>query len=117
MASYVKATPAFNLSMCQRFDVTQLEFDGRTDSILHPYDRKDRRHMEYLVDRGTYADVPVGKIIATFRDSCLEFSRQIASAAAISLVRQGPACANGFVLAADFDSSDRPDMATASPRS
>jgi hypothetical protein len=26
--------------------------------------------MEYLVDRGTYADVPVGKIIATFRDSC-----------------------------------------------
>ena len=67
---FVKATPAFNLSMCQRFDVTPLEFDGRSDSILHPYDRKDRRHMEYLVDRGTYADVPVEKIIATFRESC-----------------------------------------------
>jgi hypothetical protein len=26
--------------------------------------------MEYLLDRGTYADVPVQKIIATFRDSC-----------------------------------------------
>ena len=26
--------------------------------------------MEYLVDRGTYADVPVEKIIATFRESC-----------------------------------------------
>jgi transglutaminase-like putative cysteine protease len=67
---FVKATPAFNLSMCQRFDVTPLEFDGHSDSILHPYDRKDRRHMEYLVYRGTYADVPVEKIIATFRESC-----------------------------------------------
>jgi transglutaminase-like putative cysteine protease len=67
---FVKATPAFNLGMCQRFDVTPLEFDGHRDSILHPYDRKERRHMEYLVDRGTYADVPVEKIIATFRESC-----------------------------------------------
>jgi transglutaminase-like putative cysteine protease len=67
---FVKATPAFNLSMCQRFDVTPLEFDGHSDSILHPYDRKDRRHMEYLVYRGTYTDVPVEKIIATFRESC-----------------------------------------------
>ncbi len=67
---FVKATPAFNLGMCQRFDVTPLEFDGHRDSILHPYDRKERRHMEYLVDRGTYADVPVAKIIATFRESC-----------------------------------------------
>jgi transglutaminase-like putative cysteine protease len=67
---FVKATPAFNLSMCQRFDVTPLEFDGHSDSILHPYDRKDRRHMEYLVDRGTYADVPVEEIIATFHESC-----------------------------------------------
>jgi transglutaminase-like putative cysteine protease len=67
---FVKATPAFNLSMCQRFDVMPLEFDGHNDSILHPYDRKDRRHMEYLLDRGTYADVPVEKIIATFRESC-----------------------------------------------
>ena len=67
---FIKATPAFNLSMCQRFDVMPLEFDGRNDSILHPYDRNDRRHMEYLTDRGTYADVPVEKIIATFRESC-----------------------------------------------
>lgn len=67
---FVKATPAFNLSMCKRFDVMPLEFDGYNDSILHPYDRKDRRHMEYLSDRGTFADVPVEKIIATFRESC-----------------------------------------------
>jgi transglutaminase-like putative cysteine protease len=67
---FVKATPAFNLSMCTRFDVLPLEFDGRTDSILQPYDRNDRRHMEYLMDRGTFADVPVEQIIATFREAC-----------------------------------------------
>jgi transglutaminase-like putative cysteine protease len=67
---FVKATPAFNLSMCERFDVMPLEFDGRNDSILHPYDARSRRHMEYLTDRGTYADVPVDDIIATFREVC-----------------------------------------------
>ena len=44
---FVKATPAFNLSMCERFGVMPLEFDGRNDSIFHPYDRNDRRRMEY----------------------------------------------------------------------
>lgn len=66
---FVKATPAFNLSMCERFDVKPLEFDGRNDSIFHPYDRNDRRHMEYLKDRGTFADVPADQIIATFREN------------------------------------------------
>lgn len=66
---FVKATPAFNLSMCERFGVMPLEFDGRNDSIFHPYDKDDRRHMEYILDRGTYADVPVEIILATFRES------------------------------------------------
>lgn len=67
---FVKATPAFNLSMCERFGVMPLEFDGRNDSIFHPYDRNDRRHMEYVMARGTFADVPAEKIIATLRESC-----------------------------------------------
>lgn len=65
---FVKATPAFNLSMCERFGVLPLEFDGRDDSIFHPYDKDDRRHMEYVLDRGTYADVPFDTVIATFRE-------------------------------------------------
>ena len=67
---FVKATPAFNLSMCERFDVMPLEFDGRNDSIFHPYDRSDRRHMEYLTYHGTFADVPVEEIIASLREHC-----------------------------------------------
>jgi len=34
----VKATPAFDLALCQRHNVTPLEFDGREDSIFHPHD-------------------------------------------------------------------------------
>ncbi len=67
---FVKATPAFNLSLCERFGVLPLEFDGRTDSIFHPYDRQDRRHMEYVRYLDTYADVPVEDIQATFRHHC-----------------------------------------------
>lgn len=67
---FVKATPAFNLSMCERFGVLPLEFDGRTDSIFHPYDRDDRPHMEYVNYRGTYAGVPVDEILTAFREHC-----------------------------------------------
>ncbi len=64
---WVKATPAFNLSMCERFRVKPLEFDGREDSLLHSFDEDDRRHMEYVGERGTFADVPMEEIVATFR--------------------------------------------------
>ena len=63
---WVKATPAFDRALCDRFGVLPLEFDGRDDSIFHPYDRAGRRHMEYLRDRGVHADVPVADIAATF---------------------------------------------------
>ncbi|HEY3101488.1 MAG TPA: transglutaminase family protein [Methylomirabilota bacterium] len=63
---WVKATPAFDRTLCDRFGVLPLEFDGHTDSIFQPYDRAGRRHMEYLLDRGVHADVPVAEIIATF---------------------------------------------------
>ena len=66
---WVKATPAFNLSLCTRFRVRPLEFDGREDSIFHPFDADNRRHMEYVSDRGPRADVPVEEIQRVFRES------------------------------------------------
>jgi transglutaminase-like putative cysteine protease len=64
---WVKATPAFNVELCRRFRVRPLDFDGRTDSIFHPFDEEDRLHMEYLRDRGSHADVPVAEIMGVFR--------------------------------------------------
>jgi transglutaminase-like putative cysteine protease len=64
---WVKATPAFDRALCDRVGLKPLEFDGKTDSLFHPYDQAGRRHMEYLNDRGTYADVPFDTITAEFR--------------------------------------------------
>ncbi len=60
---WVKATPTFNLSLCEKFRIKPLEFDGAHDAILHPYDRDGRQHMEYVRERGTYADVPLDVIM------------------------------------------------------
>ena len=67
-SKWVKATPAFNLALCSKFRVKPLEFDGRNDSIFHPYDQDARRHMEYVRDRGSFADVPAAEIQQAFRE-------------------------------------------------
>jgi transglutaminase-like putative cysteine protease len=64
---WVKATPAFDLALCRRVGVGPLEFDGQSDSLFQPFDPTGRRHMEYLLDRGTFADVPFEAIQADFR--------------------------------------------------
>lgn len=65
---WVKATPAFNIELCEKFGLKTLEFDGEHDSIYHPFDLEGRRHMEYIHFRGEYADVPIDEIIETFRE-------------------------------------------------
>jgi transglutaminase-like putative cysteine protease len=63
---WVKATPAFNIELCEKFRLKPLEFDGYSDSIYHPFDLDGKKHMEYLRYRGESADVPIDQIIETF---------------------------------------------------
>lgn len=63
---WVKATPAFDIELCARIGLAPLDFDGRTDSIFHPFDRTGKQHMEYLNYRGEYDDVPLARIRETF---------------------------------------------------
>jgi len=62
-----KATPAFNATLCERFGVAPLEFDGSQDALLHPFTGDGSQHMEYVRDRGAYADLPLTEIVDTFR--------------------------------------------------
>jgi hypothetical protein len=64
--AWVKATPAFNIGLCERFRFHPLDFDGRSDSIYHPFDLDGEKHMEYLAYRGEFADVPIDQITETF---------------------------------------------------
>jgi len=63
---WVKATVAFNRRLCEKAKLHPLDFDGRHDSLYHPFDLEGRKHMEYLNDRGTYADVPYDDIVTKF---------------------------------------------------
>ncbi|MFQ5703619.1 MAG: transglutaminase family protein [Gemmatimonadales bacterium] len=63
---WLKATPAFNSSLCERFNVAPLDFDGRDDALLQQFDREGNRYMEYLTDHGQFADLPLDKITAAF---------------------------------------------------
>ncbi|MGB5808896.1 MAG: transglutaminase family protein [Polyangiales bacterium] len=63
---WVKATPAFNIELCEKFRIRPLEFDGTEDSIYHPFDLDGRAHMEYLAFRGEYDEVPLGQMLATY---------------------------------------------------
>lgn len=66
---WVKATPAFDRALCERAGIKPLEFDGESDSLFQPFDQTGRRHMEYLKDRGAFADVPFDTIKAEFLKS------------------------------------------------
>ena len=56
--NWVKATPAFNIELCEHLGVQPMEFDGVNDSIFQQYDEKGEMFMEYLKDYGTFHDVP-----------------------------------------------------------
>ena len=64
---WVKATPAFNIELCQRFGLKPLAFEGREDAIFQPFDLEGRLHMEYLHFRGEFNDVPLQQMADTFR--------------------------------------------------
>ncbi len=60
---WVKATPAFNIELCKKHKVAPLEFNGKDDSIFHPFNTESKQFMEYLDDHGTWADIPVDEIV------------------------------------------------------
>lgn len=61
-----KVTPAFNMELCERFGVKPLIFDGHSDALFHEADASGRRHMEYVRERGLFADAPVDAILDDF---------------------------------------------------
>ena len=63
---WVKASPAFNIELCDHCQLRPIEFDGRADALLPSEDARGRPHMEYLALRGEYDDLPVAAIRETF---------------------------------------------------
>lgn len=63
---WIKASPAFNKELCQRFQVPPLDFDGRKDSIFQTYNSQNEPFMEYVEYHGSFADIPIDSIISAW---------------------------------------------------
>ena len=64
---WVKAAPTFNIELCDKFDVLPTEFDGKTNALFQEFDKRGRKHMEYVRDHGVYPDFPFERVIADFK--------------------------------------------------
>lgn len=60
---WIKATPAFNIELCDKNRIIPVEFDGEHDAVFHRYNRDGKLHIEYLEDLGRqYDDLPLEKL-------------------------------------------------------
>lgn len=55
---WVKATPVFNKSLCEKLNVDSLEFNGEENSVFQSFNKEGNQFMEYLFDYGNFDDVP-----------------------------------------------------------
>lgn len=60
---WVKASPAFNASLCELCNVAPLDFDGINDSVFQEYNKDGQEFMEYLEDYGHFEDLPFDFIL------------------------------------------------------
>ena len=65
---WIKLTPSFETSLCQRHNFPICEFDGKNDAIFKPIDNLGQPFVEYINDRGVHADLPFQEMLAIFLD-------------------------------------------------
>ncbi len=63
---WVKATPAFDLGLCEKQGYIPVDFNGENDAVFHPVDRRGRKHIEYARHIGEYQDLPLDDIFNAF---------------------------------------------------
>ena len=61
---WIKASPTFNSTLCARFGVPPLAFDGGADALLQAFDGEGRTFMKYEVLHGAFHDVPAKFLMA-----------------------------------------------------
>jgi hypothetical protein len=65
---WLKMSPAFNKSLCEKLNVEPLEFDGENNSFLQQYNSSGTRFMEYIDDYGHFEDVPLDFMIRNLKE-------------------------------------------------
>lgn len=66
---WIKLTPSFDKETAIKGGFLPMcEFDGTHDSVFPPFDSDGNRFGEYLIDRGTTADLPLDEIDRVFKE-------------------------------------------------
>ncbi len=66
--NWLKMSPAFNKSLCEKLNVEPLEFDGENNSFLQQFNSEGNRFMEYIDDYGYFEDVPLDFMISNIKE-------------------------------------------------
>ncbi|GHE57417.1 hypothetical protein GCM10019059_16050 [Camelimonas fluminis] len=61
---WIKVSPTFNASLCDKLGVAPLEFDGENDALMQAFDGAGNAFMAYLAQHGAFHDVPAKHIMA-----------------------------------------------------
>jgi len=57
-SNWIKITPAFNKSLCNKLDVPVLNFDGINEAVFQQYTENGSAYMEYVHEYGSFDDMP-----------------------------------------------------------
>ena len=65
---WVKADPAFNVELCEKFGVIPTEFDGESDALFQQFDARNQLHIEYVRHHGVWSDFPFERVAKDFKE-------------------------------------------------
>lgn len=64
---WIKLTPTFNKDLCEKHAYPLCEFSGSNDATFPSKDLNNSPFIEYINDRGTYADLPFIEMMRVFQ--------------------------------------------------
>ena len=66
---WFKLTPSFETDLCEKHNFPVCTFDGNADAIFPQIDLLKRPFIEYINDRGVYADFPFSEMVTVFQQN------------------------------------------------
>ena len=73
---WVHASPAYDLETCKKGGFVPVEFDGIHDARDSSHNIEGKRHIEYVVDHGSYADFPWDFILSYRQEWVIRIGRE-----------------------------------------